>query len=95
MTKEEAHHILDTQKDGTVLHPAIKIRQALRTTGDISRALPTHTDHLILMASTNGWKAHAWHRAKEMDNDTTGIWKGISQDLTNRMKAINEPISDK
>ena len=43
MTKDEAHHILDTQKDGTVLHPAIKIRQALRTTGDISRTLPTHT----------------------------------------------------
>ena len=43
MTKEEAHHILDTQKDGTVLHPAIKIRQALRTTGDIGRALPTHS----------------------------------------------------
>jgi len=43
MTKEEAHHILDTQKDGTVLHPAIKIRQALRTTGDIGRTLPTHS----------------------------------------------------
>jgi hypothetical protein len=47
------------------------------------------------MASTNGWKAHAWHRAQEMDADPTGIWKGISQDLTDRMKAINEPISDK
>jgi hypothetical protein len=52
-------------------------------------------DHLVRMASTNGWKAHAWHRAQEMDADPTGIWKGISQDLTDRMKAINEPISDK
>jgi hypothetical protein len=47
------------------------------------------------MASTNGWKAHAWHRAKEMDADPTGIWKGISKDLVNRMKELNEPISDK
>ena len=43
MTKEEAHHILDTQKDGTRLHPNHVVRTALRTTGDISRALPTHT----------------------------------------------------
>jgi hypothetical protein len=42
------------------------------------------------MASTNGWKAHAWHRAQEMDNDTTGIWRGISQDLTKKMKEIND-----
>ncbi len=43
MTKDEAHQILDEQKDGTRLHPNNRVRQALRTTGDISRALPTHT----------------------------------------------------
>jgi hypothetical protein len=40
------------------------------------------------MASTNGWKAHAWHRAKELDNDPTGIWRGMSKDLINRMKSL-------
>ncbi len=43
MTREEAHQILDEQKDGTRLHPIIKITRALWTTGDIGRALPTHS----------------------------------------------------
>jgi hypothetical protein len=42
MTLNEAHRILDTQKDGTRLHPVIKITEALWTTGDISRSLPKH-----------------------------------------------------
>ena len=51
--------------------------------------------HLVKMASTNGWKAHAWYRAKELEADPIGIFKGISQELTQIMKAKNEPISDK
>jgi len=43
-------------------------------------------DHLILMASTNGWKAYAWHRAKELENHYLGIYNGISQELTAKMK---------
>jgi hypothetical protein len=61
----------------------------------ISEDYQSTLDHLVKLASTNGWKAHAWHRAKELDNDPTGIWRGMSKDLINRMKAINEPISDK
>ena len=51
--------------------------------------------HLVKMASTNGWKAHAWYRAKELEQHPLGIYKGISQELTQIMKAKNEPISDK
>ena len=43
MTKEEAHQILDEQKNGTRLHPIVKITRALWTTGDIGRALPAHS----------------------------------------------------
>ena len=43
MTKEEAHQILDEQKDGTRIHPNHVVRTALRTTGDIGRALPAHS----------------------------------------------------
>jgi len=43
MTREEAHQILDEQKNGTRLHPIVKITRALWTTGDIGRALPAHT----------------------------------------------------
>jgi len=42
MTLDEAHRILDTQKDGTRLHPVIKITEALWATGDIASPLPTH-----------------------------------------------------
>lgn len=42
MTLDEAHRILDTQKDGTRLHPVVKITEALWVTGDIGRSLPIH-----------------------------------------------------
>jgi hypothetical protein len=51
--------------------------------------------HLVKLASTSGWKAHAWHRAKELETHPTGIWRNISKDLTDIMKAKNESISDK
>ena len=42
MTLDEAHRILDTQKDGTRLHPIVKVTQALWTTGDIASPSPRH-----------------------------------------------------
>ena len=42
MNLDEARRILDTQKDGTRLHPVVKVTQALWTTGDISSPLPKH-----------------------------------------------------
>ena len=42
MTLDEAQRILDTQKDGTRLHPVVKITQALWATGDIASSLPKH-----------------------------------------------------
>lgn len=42
MNLDQAHRILDTQKDGTRLHPVIKITEALWTTGDIASPLPKH-----------------------------------------------------
>lgn len=44
-------------------------------------------NHLVKLASTNGWKAHAWYRAKELENHYLGIFQGISQELTQIMKA--------
>jgi len=42
MTLNEARRILDTQKDGTRLHPIVKVTQALWTTGDIASPLQRH-----------------------------------------------------
>jgi hypothetical protein len=66
--------------------PLSKSHELCGQQGTLAEHYQRTLDHLILMASTNGWKAHAWHRAQEMDADPTGIWKGISQDLVNRMK---------
>ena len=41
--------------------------------------------HLIAMASQPGAKAHAWHRAKELDADQSGLWTGIAADLERAM----------
>lgn len=43
MNLDEAHRILDEQKDGTRLHPIVKVTKALWTTGDISSPLPKHS----------------------------------------------------
>lgn len=43
MKLEEAHLILDEQKDGTRIHPNHVVRTALRATGDIGRTLPAHS----------------------------------------------------
>ena len=44
-------------------------------------------DHLITMAATNGWKAYAWGRAQKLDDDPTGLWRGIADDLKKVMNA--------
>jgi hypothetical protein len=42
-------------------------------------------NHLIWMASMKGAKHYAWDRAKKLDADPTGLWRGISDDLTKAM----------
>lgn len=65
-----------------------KLQKLCGQQGTLQEDYQSTLDHLVRMASTNGWKAHAWHRAQELDNHPTGIWRGISQDLTNRMKSL-------
>lgn len=42
--------------------------------------------HLVWMASQPAAKAHAWHRAKELDADISGLWVGIKEDLIKQIK---------
>ena len=50
-------------------------------------------NHLEKLASTNGWKAHAWYRAQELEQHPLGIFKGISQELMKIMNAQNEKLT--
>ena len=45
---------------------------------------------LVHLAKQPGWKAQAWHRAKELESCSTHLWIGITQDLIQQMKAHNE-----
>jgi hypothetical protein len=52
--------------------------------------------HLVRMAKTQGFKHHAWHRVKELENDIYGYYNGIQEEFLNIMKGVkNESISDK
>ena len=55
----------------------------------ISEEYENYLNHLIQMASTRGWKDHAWHRAKELDAHPSGLWRGIANDLVKHMKEQN------
>ena len=55
----------------------------------ISKEYENYLKHLIQMASTMGWKDHAWHRAKELDAHPSGLWRGIANDLVKHMKETN------
>lgn len=47
----------------------------------------TQLAHLIRLARTPGWKEYAWSRAKELESCSTGMWKGIAEDLKRHMLA--------
>lgn len=41
----------------------------------------THFNWLVVMASNSGWKAHAWHRAQELDLHYSGIAEALKQHM--------------
>jgi hypothetical protein len=42
--------------------------------------------HLLTMAKTQGFKHHAWHRVKELENDVYGFYSGIQEEFLNKIK---------
>ena len=46
-------------------------------------------EHLVWMSKMPGAKAHAWQRAKQLESDPTGIWRGITEELTGVMSEIH------
>ena len=43
--------------------------------------------HLIKLAGNPSTKGHSWHRAQELEQCETGMWKGIAEDLKRHMLA--------
>ena len=42
--------------------------------------------HLVRMAKTQGFKHHAWHRVKELENDIYGFYNGIQAEFLQKVK---------
>jgi hypothetical protein len=42
--------------------------------------------HLLTMAKTQGFKHHAWHRVKELENDIYGFYNGIQAEFLQKVK---------
>jgi predicted TIM-barrel fold metal-dependent hydrolase len=47
-------------------------------------------DHYARMALESGSVDHARHQVKEMENNPTGMFKGLGKAVAQRMKEINE-----
>lgn len=42
--------------------------------------------HLLTMAKTQGFKHHAWHRVKELENNIYGYYNGIQAEFLQKVK---------
>ncbi len=57
---------------------------------DLEQEFQNALEHLVTMAKNDGFKAHAWHRAKALDAQEHGMYRGIKDALIERMKATQE-----
>ena len=56
---------------------------------DIKAHYENQLKHLIVLAQTPGFKQYAWHRALQLEADSTGLWLGIAEALRLLMVAHN------
>lgn len=52
-----------------------------------------HLRWLVTMAKNPGFKAHAWHRAKQLESDESGLWVGIAEALKREMSGLEKPAA--
>lgn len=53
-------------------------------------AFDRQLQNLIRLAQSPGWKAYAWHRAKELDADRSGLFRGMADALKAAMTGLAE-----
>ena len=49
--------------------------------------------HLVRMAQIPGFKAHACHRALQLDADESGLWEGIAEQLSSRVPGLEKVMA--
>ena len=48
--------------------------------------------HLIRMGMTMGWKEHTWWRVKQLENDLSGLWKGIQAEFLREIENAKRQV---
>lgn len=48
--------------------------------------------HLTRMGLTSGWKQHTWHRVQELENDPSGLWRGIQAEFLREIENAKSKI---
>ena len=48
--------------------------------------------HLIRMGMTMGWKEHTWWRVKQLENDLSGLWKGIQAEFLREIENAKSKV---
>lgn len=56
-------------------------KQESSTQHPLSGVYDQQLQHLVRLAKQPGWKAYAWQRAKDLDREETGLFRGIAEDL--------------
>ena len=56
---------------------------------DFSRAYDRQVEHLAQMVLQAGWVHYAKQRAKELEDDESGLWVGITEKIRERVKELS------
>ena len=56
---------------------------------DFSQAFERQVEHLARMVIQAGWVPYAKQRAKELEEDESGLWVGITEKVRKRVKELS------
>jgi hypothetical protein len=56
---------------------------------DLTRAFDQQVEHLAQMVMRAGWVPYAKQRAKELEEDESGLWVGITEKIRERVKELS------
>ena len=56
---------------------------------DLTRAYDQQVEHLARMVIQAGWVPYAKQRAKELEEDESGLWVGITEKIRERVKELS------
>ena len=51
-------------------------------------------DHYAKLAMMPGWIDYVRYQVKEMEKDSSGLWLGLGQAIADRIKELNESVSN-